>query len=218
MARAYPVVNDDSNNCFKPVLSTSLQTRLTHACVFRLAIFVTWGYLNSFGSFQTYYEQTMPEKSPSVISWIGSLQIWLTMIGGVFTGRLLDAGFFVPTFLVGAVIQVLGLFLMSICTEYWQFMLTQGLLTGVGGGLFFTPALALVATVRNTNRRTLWLSARSRLMVRAVFRQETWACLGRLDHGQLGRWGGLSRCRETAATQGKVSLEARSSTRPRADC
>lgn len=115
----------------------------------RLAIFVTWGYLNSFGSFQTYYEQTMPETSPSVISWIGSLQIWLTMFGGVFTGRLLDAGFFVPTFFVGAVLQVLGMFLMSICTKYWQFMLTQGFLTGLGGGIFFTPALSLVSTVRN---------------------------------------------------------------------
>lgn len=118
----------------------------------RLAIFVTWGYLNSFGSFQTYYEQTMPDTSPSVISWIGSLQIWLTMIMGVFTGRLLDAGFFVPTFFVGAVLQVLGLFLMSICTKYWQLMLTQGFLTGLGGGIFFTPALALVATVSKPPR------------------------------------------------------------------
>lgn len=71
----------------------------------------------------------------------------MTMIGGVFTGRLLDAGYFVPTFFVGATLQVLGIFLMSICTKYWQLMLTQGFLTGLGGGIFFTPALALVATV-----------------------------------------------------------------------
>lgn len=109
---------------------------------------MTWGYLNSFGSFQTYYEQTtMPDTAPSVISWIGSLQIFLTMLGGVFTGRLLDAGFFVPTFFVGAVLQVLGIFLMSISTTYWQLMLTQGVLTGLGGGIFFSPALALVSTV-----------------------------------------------------------------------
>lgn len=91
----------------------------------------------------------MPDTDPSVISWIGSLQIWMTMIGGVFTGRLLDAGYFVPTFFVGSVLQVLGIFLMSICTKYWQLMLTQGFLTGLGGGIFFTPALALVATVSN---------------------------------------------------------------------
>lgn len=108
---------------------------------------MTWGYLNSFGSFQTYYEQTMPDIPPSTISWIGSLQIWLTMVGGVFTGRLLDAGFFVPTFFVGAALQVLGMFLMSISKTYWQLMLTQGVLTGLGGGIFFTPSLALVTTV-----------------------------------------------------------------------
>lgn len=94
----------------------------------------------------------MPDRSPSSISWIGSIQIWLTMVGGIFTGRLLDAGFFVPTLLIGAILQVLGMFLMSICTEYWQLMLTQGLLTGIGGGIFFTPALALVATYFDKRR------------------------------------------------------------------
>lgn len=74
------------------------------------------------------------------------------MVGGVFTGRLLDAGLFLPTFFVGAVLQVLGMFLMSISKTYWQLMLTQGLLTGLGGGIFFTPSLALVTTVSNLLR------------------------------------------------------------------
>lgn len=113
----------------------------------RLAVCVTWGYLNSFGSFQTYYEEVMPDIAPSTISWIGSLQIWLTMIVGLVSGRLLDAGYFVPTFMVGAVLEVTGVFLMSLSTKYWQLMLTQGLLTGLGGGIFFTPSLALVTTV-----------------------------------------------------------------------
>ncbi|KAH8762091.1 major facilitator superfamily domain-containing protein [Diaporthe sp. PMI_573] len=117
-----------------------------------IAIFVTWGYLNSFGSFQTYYEQTMPGTRPSTISWIGSLQIWLTMVMGLFTGRLLDAGFFVPTFFVGACLQVLGMFLMSVSKTYWQLMLTQGVLTGLGGGIFFTPSLALVTTYFDKKR------------------------------------------------------------------
>ncbi|KAH9904409.1 major facilitator superfamily domain-containing protein [Xylariomycetidae sp. FL2044] len=111
-----------------------------------LVIFTTWGYVNSFGSFQTYYTSTMPETAPSAISWIGSVQIWLTLIIGAFSGRLLDAGWFLPTFFVGAVLQVLGMFLMSLSTRYWQLMLTQGILTGIGGGIFFTPSLALVAT------------------------------------------------------------------------
>ncbi|KAK8077791.1 MFS-type transporter [Apiospora saccharicola] len=110
-----------------------------------LVIFTTWGYVNSFGAFQTHYTLTM-DNTPSQISWIGSIQTFLTLIIGAFSGRLLDAGLFLPTLLVGAVLQVLGMFLMSISTSYWSLMLTQGVLTGIGGGIFFTPSLALVAT------------------------------------------------------------------------
>ncbi|KAI1370549.1 MFS general substrate transporter [Hypoxylon crocopeplum] len=110
-----------------------------------LVIFTTWGWVNSFGTFQTYYTTVLPE-SPSTISWIGSVQIWFCLIVGVLSGRLLDAGLFLPTFLTGAVIQILGIFLMSISNAYWSLMLTQGVLTGIGSGIFFTPSLALVAT------------------------------------------------------------------------
>ncbi|KAL7619872.1 hypothetical protein AAE478_010418 [Parahypoxylon ruwenzoriense] len=116
-----------------------------------LVIFTTWGWVNSFGSFQTYYTSVLPQP-PSTISWIGSLQIWFCLIISVFSGRLLDAGLFLPTFFVGAIIQVLGMFLMSISTQYWSLMLTQGVLTGIGSGIFFTPSLALVATYFNKRR------------------------------------------------------------------
>ncbi|CAJ2508971.1 Uu.00g139970.m01.CDS01 [Anthostomella pinea] len=116
-----------------------------------LVIFTTWGYVNSFGAFQTYYTSTLPVPA-STVSWIGSIQVFLTLGIGVFSGRLLDAGLFLPTFMVGATIQVLGMFLMSIATEYWHLMLTQGVLTGIGGGIFFTPSLALVSTYFDKRR------------------------------------------------------------------
>ncbi|KAI2470742.1 MFS general substrate transporter [Annulohypoxylon bovei var. microspora] len=116
-----------------------------------LVIFTTWGWVNSFGSFQTYYTSVLPQ-SPSTISWIGSVQIWFCLVISVISGRLLDAGLFLPTFMVGAVIQVLGMFLMSISDQYWSLMLTQGVLTGIGSGIFFTPSLALVATYFDKRR------------------------------------------------------------------
>ncbi|KAI1073989.1 MFS general substrate transporter [Whalleya microplaca] len=116
-----------------------------------LVIFTTWGWVNSFGAFQTYYEATLPQ-SPSAISFIGSVEIWFTLIVSTISGRLLDAGLFLPTFLVGAIIQVIGMFLMSISNQYWSLMLTQGVLTGIGGGIFFTPSLALVATYFSKRR------------------------------------------------------------------
>lgn len=118
-----------------------------------IVLFVTWGYTNSFGTFQAYYEQellsTLP---PSTISWIGSVQVWFIFFVGAFSGRLLDAGLFVPTFMVGCVCHLLGIFLMSLSTKYWQLMLTQGVLTGLGGGIFFCPCIGLVATYFSKRR------------------------------------------------------------------
>ncbi|KAK4542008.1 hypothetical protein LTR36_007208 [Oleoguttula mirabilis] len=116
-----------------------------------IVIFTTWGWVNSYGTFQTYYTLTLNE-SASTISWIGTVQNFLTFFIGAFSGRLLDAGLFVPTLIVGSVLQLLGIFLMSISTKYWHFMLTQGVLTGIGGGIFFTPALGLVTTYFSSRR------------------------------------------------------------------
>nr|OQO26064.1 hypothetical protein B0A51_06996 [Rachicladosporium sp. CCFEE 5018] len=117
-----------------------------------LVLFTTWGYVNSFGSFQTYYSTLLPDETASTISWIGSVQVWLTFFVGAFSGRLLDAGLFLPTFAVGMAMQLAGIFGMSWCTEYWQLMLTQGILTGIGGGIFFCPSMGLLATYFSNKR------------------------------------------------------------------
>lgn len=104
-------------------------------------------------AFQSYYTETLPED-PSTISWIGSIQVWLTFFIGAFSGRLLDAGLFVPTLFVGGILQVLGIFMMSLSTKWYQLFLSQGVLTGIGGGIFFCPSMGLIATYFS-NRRAL---------------------------------------------------------------
>lgn len=43
-----------------------------------LALFCSFGLLNSFGSFQTWYaEHQLSHLPPSTIAWIGSLQLWV---------------------------------------------------------------------------------------------------------------------------------------------
>jgi len=110
-----------------------------------------WGYANSFGAFQAYYTEVLPQD-PSTISWIGGIQFLLSLIIGTISGRLLDAGFFLPTFAVGMILQVLGIFLMSLSTEYWQLFLSQGVLSGIGAGLYFTPAVSVVNTYFDKRR------------------------------------------------------------------
>ncbi|KAM0718827.1 hypothetical protein Q7P37_005899 [Cladosporium fusiforme] len=116
-----------------------------------IVIFTTWGYVNSFGSFQAYYTEILPEDA-STISWIGSIQVFLTFFIGAFSGRLLDAGLFVPTFFVGGVLQLLGIFMMSLSTKWWHLFLSQGVLTGIGGGIFFCPSMGLIATYFSDRR------------------------------------------------------------------
>ena len=90
--------------------------------------------------------------SPSSISWIGTVQNFLSFFIGAFSGRLLDAGYFLPVVIVGVTLQVLGIFMMSISTQYWHFILTQGLLNGLGSGIFFTPCMGVMAQWFSKNR------------------------------------------------------------------
>lgn len=116
----------------------------------------TWGYVNSFGVFQNYYTQTLQE-SPSTISWIGSVQTFLVFFIGTFSGRATDAGYFKFTWSCGMIIVVLSLFLTSLCTEYWQLFLSQGVMLGIGCGLMFCPTLSLLPTYFD-KRRALAMS------------------------------------------------------------
>ncbi|ORY00973.1 major facilitator superfamily domain-containing protein [Clohesyomyces aquaticus] len=65
---------------------------------------------------------------------------------GAFSGRALDAGLFRPTLILGISIQLVGIFTMSVAKTYWQPLLTQGICTGIGGGIFFCPVVGLVST------------------------------------------------------------------------
>ncbi|CAG7556294.1 unnamed protein product [Fusarium equiseti] len=105
----------------------------------------SWGYNSSFGVFQTYYTTHLPNPA-SQISWIGSVQISALFFIGTFAGRLTDAGYFRATFAAGTFLTLLGVFMTSLSTTFWQLLLAQGLCTGLGNGLMFTPSLAVVST------------------------------------------------------------------------
>jgi len=123
----------------------------SQALLGHLAIFNTWGFINSFGIFQTYYTHALAE-APSTISWVGSVQIWLLFFIGTFSGRALDAGYFRAVFILGQLLQILGVFMTSLATSYWQVFLAQGLCTGIGNGLVFCPSFALLSGYFSRNR------------------------------------------------------------------
>jgi len=112
-------------------------------CIF----FNTWGLLNSFGAFQAFYEQGyLHERSPSDISWVGTVQSSFIMLGSVYAGPLYDWGYLRSLIRVGCFMIVFGMFMASLCTKYWQLLLSQGFFMGLGTGCLFTPTAGIIAS------------------------------------------------------------------------
>lgn len=45
---------------------------------------------------------------------------------------------------LGNFLVVFGIMMLSLCDQYWQVFLTQGLCMGLGAGLLYIPSLAMV--------------------------------------------------------------------------
>ncbi|KAF2491972.1 MFS general substrate transporter [Lophium mytilinum] len=123
----------------------------TQACMGHLVVFNTWGVITSFGVFQAYYTSELG-LAPSAVSWIGSVQTLGHFFVGAVSGRALDAGYFYHVFIGGLLIELFGVFMTSLCTQYWQLFLAQGVVTGIGCGMQFCPAVSLVTTYFQKNR------------------------------------------------------------------
>ncbi|KAJ6507069.1 MFS general substrate transporter [Mycena sanguinolenta] len=110
-------------------------------CIF----FSTWGYVTSWGVFQAYYQQSILRgSSPSEIAWTGSLQHSIIFLPGLIVGRLFDVGLFRIPFAAGSVLIVLATFLVPLCRTFTDFLLCQGLATGLGCALVIPPTFAVV--------------------------------------------------------------------------
>jgi len=107
--------------------------------------FNSFGFMLSFGIFQAYYTEALGFEASSV-SWIGTVQLFLVYFVGIFSGRAMDAGYYRINLAAGLVLQLVGAFATSFASEYWQLFLAQGLCQGLGNGLVFCPAVALVST------------------------------------------------------------------------
>jgi MFS family permease len=110
-----------------------------------LILFSTFGYINAFGVYQSYYSQHLG-KSDSNISWIGSFQIWMLFSLGAPAGKLFDEGYCRHLIAGGSLIYVFSLFMLSITkNQFYQVLLAQAVGSGIGAGLMFLPATSVIA-------------------------------------------------------------------------
>ncbi|EEU37488.1 uncharacterized protein NECHADRAFT_51300 [Fusarium vanettenii 77-13-4] len=135
-----PSVNDTSTSTVIP--DGGLLAWLQVAGSFCL-YFCTWA---SFGSFQTIYENDeLSSRTPFQISVIGSLQTFLMVFSGFVMGPIYDAGYFRHLLAVGSFFIVVGTVLQSLCNRYWQYILTQGLMIGIGAGCLSILSVAITS-------------------------------------------------------------------------
>lgn len=71
---------------------------------------------------------------------------------GTFSGRAMDAEYLRTCIAFGCFFQVLGAFTTSFGTEIWHFWLSQGICSGIGHGLVFSPMISLYSTYFTTKR------------------------------------------------------------------
>ena len=145
-------VHPESSNTSgpSPVPDGGLQAWL-HVVGGFILFFNTWGLLNAFGVFQTYYESgALFTASSSNISWIGSIQSFMLMTVGCFSGPLYDKGHLRLLLIVGSFGIVFGHMMLSLCTTYWQVLLAQGFCVGMGAGCLFVPCVSILPTYFNT--------------------------------------------------------------------
>lgn len=125
-----------------------------------LIFFNIWGITLGFGAFQAYYQITyLPNTSASAISWIGTTSNFLLIFGGILSGPLFDLGYFRSMLLAGALINTVSIFLLSVSTQYYQVLLTQGILVGLGTSLLYMPGLALIGRSFDKHRSAAMAAA-----------------------------------------------------------
>ncbi|KAJ6576449.1 major facilitator superfamily domain-containing protein [Mycena vulgaris] len=110
--------------------------------------FCVFGVANSFGTTETYYvNHTLSHNTPSQINWIGSIQLFLELCLGVFSGKLFDAGYFRWLVTAGTLLYLFSLFMLSLAKEgqYYQIFLSQGLGIGIASGMFYMPLSGAIA-------------------------------------------------------------------------
>ncbi|KAK6865361.1 hypothetical protein PG995_001889 [Apiospora arundinis] len=123
--------------------------------------FCCLGFANSFGTFAQYYAtHQLPHRSPDDIAWIGSLNGYLQMAMGLLSGPAFDKygaktlqeddlliNVLIPNQVIriSTILYVASMMILSLCKEYWHFMLVQAVLMGTLQGFIQIPAFAAVS-------------------------------------------------------------------------
>ncbi|EME77941.1 uncharacterized protein MYCFIDRAFT_145684 [Pseudocercospora fijiensis CIRAD86] len=118
-------------------------------------MFNSWGLVNSYGTFSSYYMQSLlPGRDLLLLSMIGSTQSFVVLALSAPVGRFLDAGHIRYLLITGTIFVSIGFFTLSVVNgdggydhgNYGLIWLTQGLISGLGMACFFVSSSQVVST------------------------------------------------------------------------
>ncbi|KAF3020069.1 hypothetical protein E8E14_000637 [Neopestalotiopsis sp. 37M] len=102
-------------------------------------------FMQTLGTLQAYLElHQLSEYSSRDIGWIAGVFTSLALFLGVQIGPVFDTfgdAFLAP---LGCVLYIPVFFLLAQCEKYWQFMLTLGVLGGIGAGIFSVVGVGVI--------------------------------------------------------------------------
>lgn len=128
-----------------------------------MAFACTFGQMSAFGTYQAWYaSHQLQHLSASTISWIGSLQFWVFFFSvrlfpslfhittsksfdsnsflncqGATIGRLFDAHGPTRLMIAGTLCCLISSMTTSVSKEYYQYILSQGILFALGVGFLY---------------------------------------------------------------------------------
>ncbi|KAK5683347.1 hypothetical protein LTS10_004878 [Elasticomyces elasticus] len=106
----------------------------------------------AFGVFEAFYTSGYLNATAANISIVGAVQVFFLLASGFITGPLFDRGYFYHLLWTGAFLTCFGQMMTSICKEYYQVLLAQGICVGLGSGCLFTPCVAILPTYFSTRK------------------------------------------------------------------
>jgi MFS family permease len=113
--------------------------------VLSLPLTPTPSILNCISVFNAYVSSNQLAGYPaSTTGWIWSVFMFLSLLPGIFVGPIFDANGPACLLWPGSFALVLGVFTASFATQYWHFMLTISIVTGIASSMIFSPCMAAV--------------------------------------------------------------------------
>jgi len=110
-------------------------------------LFCSFGWINCIGVFQQYYQtHQLAEYSSSTVAWIPSMEVFMMFMGGPAFGKIFDS--YGPRYMLlgGSIAHVFGLMMASLSTQYYQFILAQGICSALGASAVFYSANSVLPT------------------------------------------------------------------------